>query len=110
MLVPRLQHLEGRVPPGPQMDGVEAVPPSIAERLPPRLSRLITKFSLFNSIFLLNLQSSRLIVLQGKNQNFYQFMDIRKLKVGVVGAGALGKFHSKFYTLSENADLVGIIS
>ena len=35
-------------------------------------------------------------------------MDTMKLKVGVVGAGALGKFHSKFYTLSENADLVGI--
>ncbi len=39
MLEPWLQHLEGRVPPRPQMDGVEAVPPSIAERLSPRLSR-----------------------------------------------------------------------
>ena len=35
-------------------------------------------------------------------------MDDRKLKVGVIGVGALGRFHTKFYNESPNAELVGI--
>lgn len=35
-------------------------------------------------------------------------MSTRKLRVGVIGAGALGKLHSKFYTLSKSADLIGV--
>ncbi|MFA7231233.1 MAG: Gfo/Idh/MocA family oxidoreductase [Victivallaceae bacterium] len=31
-----------------------------------------------------------------------------KLKVGVIGVGALGRHHARLYNLSENADLVGI--
>lgn len=31
-----------------------------------------------------------------------------KLKVGVVGVGALGKLHTKFYRQSKNAELVGV--
>ena len=35
-------------------------------------------------------------------------MDGRKLKVGVIGVGALGRFHTKFYSESTNAELIGI--
>ena len=35
-------------------------------------------------------------------------MDDKKLKVGVIGVGALGRFHTKFYTESSNAELIGI--
>ncbi len=35
-------------------------------------------------------------------------MSDRKLKVGVIGVGALGRFHTKFYNESSNAELVGI--
>ena len=31
-----------------------------------------------------------------------------KVKVGVVGVGALGRHHARLYNLSENADVVGI--
>ena len=32
----------------------------------------------------------------------------RKLKVGVIGVGALGRHHARLYNLSENAEVVGI--
>jgi predicted dehydrogenase len=35
-------------------------------------------------------------------------MDDSKLKVGVVGVGALGRFHTKFYSENPNAELIGI--
>ena len=31
-----------------------------------------------------------------------------KLKVGVIGVGALGRHHARLYNLSENAEVVGI--
>ena len=31
-----------------------------------------------------------------------------KVKVGVVGVGALGRHHARLYNLSENADVVGV--
>lgn len=35
-------------------------------------------------------------------------MTSNKLKVGVVGVGALGKLHTKFYAQSPNAELIGV--
>ncbi|HJO94962.1 MAG TPA: Gfo/Idh/MocA family oxidoreductase [Victivallales bacterium] len=35
-------------------------------------------------------------------------MSVRKLKVGVIGVGALGRHHTRLYNESSNADLVGI--
>ena len=35
-------------------------------------------------------------------------MSSRKLKIGVVGVGALGRFHTKLYREIENVELVGI--
>ena len=34
--------------------------------------------------------------------------DGEKIKVGVVGVGALGRHHARLYNLSENADAIGI--
>ena len=34
--------------------------------------------------------------------------DGEKIKVGVVGVGALGRHHARLYNLSENADVIGI--
>ncbi|MEG2074966.1 MAG: Gfo/Idh/MocA family oxidoreductase, partial [Victivallaceae bacterium] len=31
-----------------------------------------------------------------------------KLKVGVIGVGALGRHHARLYAQSENADIIGI--
>jgi predicted dehydrogenase len=33
----------------------------------------------------------------------------KKLRVGVVGAGYLGKFHAEKYARMDNVDLVGIV-
>ena len=35
-------------------------------------------------------------------------MENKKLKVGVIGVGALGRHHARLYNLSENAEVVGI--
>jgi predicted dehydrogenase len=35
-------------------------------------------------------------------------MNNKQLKVGVVGVGALGRFHTKFYSENTNAELIGI--
>ena len=31
-----------------------------------------------------------------------------KIKIGVVGVGALGRHHARLYNLSKNADVIGI--
>ena len=35
-------------------------------------------------------------------------MENKKLKVGVIGVGALGRHHARLYNLSENAEVVGV--
>ena len=34
---------------------------------------------------------------------------MKKLRVGVVGAGYLGKFHAEKYAQMDNVDLVGVV-
>jgi predicted dehydrogenase len=35
--------------------------------------------------------------------------NIKKLRLGVVGVGYLGKFHAEKYAAMENVDLIGVV-